>query len=147
MSTYRRQSWRLAIALVLPVTLAIGLSAQEEKGADQSKREEAKQAPAYEPLAKGIVGSGPLRVQFKSAPLRLEIRNLVMGRGETEAITAPTRILLEVRQGAVTTTAKQERQSHTQGDFFAVEKGSTFTIQNSGEVAVLRAIYIFEGVR
>jgi len=98
-------------------------------------------------LAKGVVSSAPFQVQFKSAALRLEIRNLIMGRGETESIPAPTRILLEVRQGAVTATINREKQSWSQGDFWVVDKGSSFTIQNSGEVAVLRATYILEGSR
>lgn len=101
----------------------------------------------WELLAKGVVSSAAFQVQFKSAALRLEIRNLIMGRGETESIPTPSRVLLEVRQGGVTTTINQEKLSRSQGDFWVVDKGSIFTIQNFGEVAVLRAIYIFEGSR
>ena len=59
-----------------------------------------------------------------------------MGRGETEPIPTPTRVLVEVRQGAVTTSINQEKQNRSQGDFWVVDKGSSFTVQNSGEVAV-----------
>ncbi len=127
--------------------IAVGnlLLAQEKGAGKQSQKEENRQPASYEVLAKGVVGSAPLEVQFKSAALRLEIRNLIMGRGETESIPTPARMLLEVRQGAVTTTINQEKQGRSQGDFWVVEKGNSFAVQNAGEVAVLRAIYIFEG--
>jgi len=139
---------RLLIALPLLGFIATYLLlAQEKAQSPQPKDGESEATSTYQLLAKGVVGSTPFRVQFKSAPLRLEIRNLVMGRGETEAIPTPARILLELRQGGVTTTINQGKMSRTQGDFWVVEKGSTFTIQNPGEIAVLRAIYIFEGSR
>ena len=101
----------------------------------------------YETLAKGIAATLPFQVQFISAPLRLEIRNLLMGRGTTETIPTPTRILMEVRQGAITATTSQGKHEWRQGDFWAVENDSSLTIQNDGEVAVIRAIYIIEGKR
>ncbi len=131
-----------ALALIAAGNILLG---QEKAAGKQSQKEENRQPAAYEVLAKGVVGSAPFQVQFKSAALRLEIRNLIMGRGETESIPTPTRMLLEVRQGAVTTSINQEKQTRNQGDFWVVEKGSSFTAQNSGEVGVLRAIYIFEG--
>jgi hypothetical protein len=138
-------AWAMAGVLFLGGA-AIRVLAQKSGPADQAQ-DEKNRASGYEVLAKGIVGSRPFQVQFKSSPLRLEIRNWVMGRGETEPIPTPTRVLLEVRQGAVTTSINQEKQNHSQGDFWVVDKGSSFTVQNSGEVAVLRAIYIFEGSR
>lgn len=143
----KQQSVLLFLALLLAAWLPKHLFSEERGQSEQSKRDENPQVSSYELLAKGVVGSPPFQVQFKSAPLRLEIRNLVMGRGETEAIPTPTRILLEVRQGAVTTTINREKQGRNQGDFWVVDKGSSFTMQNSGEVAVIRAIYIFEGSR
>jgi hypothetical protein len=144
-----RPNRRIESFLIAPLSLfaAAGslLLAQEKGAGKQSQNEENRQPAAYEVLAKGIVSSAPLEVQFKSAALRLEIRNLIMGRAEAEAIPTPTRMLLEVRQGAVTTTVNQEKQGRSQGDFWVVEKGSSFAVQNTGEVAVLRAIYIFEG--
>jgi len=139
---------RLLLALPLLGSIATYLLlAQEKAQSPQAKDTENRPASTYELLAKGVVGSAPFQIQFKSAPLRLDIRNLIMGRGETEAIPTPTQILLELRQGGVTTTINQEKVNRSQGDFWVVEKGSAFTIQNSGEVAVLRAIYIFEGSR
>jgi len=137
---------RLLIGLLLLTWLGTYLLSRESGAVGQSAKDE-NQISSYELLAKGVVGTAPFQVQFKSAPLRLELRNLIMGRGETESIPTPTRILLELRQGAVTITVNREKQSRSQGDFWVVDKGSSFTIQNSGEIAVLRAIYIFEGSR
>lgn len=136
--------------LVIPVFVcyaALSVLAQEPNQAAKRGKDQTTPAPQYEALAKGIVASPTVRIQFKSAPLRVEVRNLVMGRGETEPIPVPTRVLFEVRQGAVTTTLNREKQERHQGDFWTVDKDSALTIHNSGEVAVLRAIYIFEGSR
>jgi hypothetical protein len=141
----RRLVWSAAVVLFCGGA-ALRVLAQQGTSTGQAQGEK-NQGHSYEVMAKGIVGSRPLQVQFKSVPLRLEIRNLVMGRGETGPIPTPTRILLELRQGAVVTTTDQEKQTRTQGDFWIVDKGSAFTVQNSGEIAVLRAIYIFEGAR
>jgi hypothetical protein len=148
MFSFKIQLRRLLIGLLLAGCMATYLLFSQERGqSPQPKKHENRQASPYELLAKGVVSSAAFQVQFKSAALRLEIRNLIMGRGETESIPTPSRVLLEVRQGGVTTTINQEKLSRSQGDFWVVDKGSIFTIQNSGEVAVLRAIYIFEGSR
>src|SRR5713101_7728174 len=41
----------------------------------------------YEVLAKGVVASRIFPIQFKSTPLRMEFRNLTMGKGISEAVT------------------------------------------------------------
>jgi len=105
------------------------------------------QRPEYEVLAKGIVANRPFQTQFATAPLRLEFRNLIMGRGESEQIPVPTVILMELRQGAITTTIDRDRRERHQGDFWVVEPGRTITMQNPGEAAVVRALYIFTGAR
>ncbi len=142
----RHQSSLLVFLLFLP-SLALCVLAQGINQSDNHGKDQTRQPSQFELLAKGVVATPPIQIQFKSAPLRLEIRNLVMGRGETESIPTPTRILLELRQGAVTMTTDQQKQERHQGDFWLVDKGTSFTIHNSGEVAVLRAIYIFEGNR
>lgn len=141
------RTFLIATSLLGALTTCLLLLAQQQAQSPQPKEAENRPDSTYQLLAKGVVGSAPLQFQFKAAPLRLDIRNLVMGRGQTEAIPTPTRMLLELRQGGVTTTINQETLSRNHGDFWVVEKGSTFTIQNSGEAAVLRAIYIFEGSR
>jgi hypothetical protein len=146
MATFRSRFLFPFTSLLLVGWLAFQLLARGNSQTEPPKGESEQESP-YEVVAKGIVGTRPFQVQFKSAPLMLEIRNLVVGRGETEAIPTPTRILLELRQGAVATTINGNKHDWRQGDFWLVEKGSSLTIQNPGEVAVLRAIYILEGHR
>ena len=137
--------------LAFPVaTLIVLLGASvhsQQAGSPTTTAQNPQPETKYEALAKGVAATLPFQVQFRSAPLRLEMRNLVMGRGITETIPTPTRILMEVRQGAVTATTSQGKHEWRQGDFWTVEKDSSLTIQNDGEVAVIRAIYIFEGKR
>src|SRR3989442_11131763 len=83
------------------------LFSQEKNQAPQSKNDE--NAQGYQLLAKGVVSSAPFQVQFKSGALRLEIRNLIMGRGQTESIPTLTQMLLEVRQGAETATVNKQK--------------------------------------
>jgi hypothetical protein len=143
----RVQSRRFVVFLLFLFCLALGALAQDVNQSDRRGKEQERQPLQYELVAKGVVATPSVKIQFKSAPLRLEIRNLVMGRGETESIPTPTRILLELRQGAVTTTINQQKHGWNQGDFWVVDQGTSFSVHNSGEVAVLRAIYIFEGSR
>ena len=148
MLDFRHRSHWLAGGLALAGWWAAHLFAQQRAQTNQARENAQKdQGSGYDVVAKGVAGSRPFPVQFKSAPLRLEFRNLVMGRGDTEAIPVPTSILMELRQGGVNTTINQESHERHQGDFWAVEKGASLSIKNPGEVAVIRAIYIFEGSR
>ena len=131
----------LAIAFVPAAIDPVAQTAESKTAVGENSR------PQYEVLAKGIVASPTFSAQFKSAPLRLEFRNWVMGRGETETIPTPTRILMELRQGTITTTLSGEKNERQQGDFWMVEKGAALSIQNPGEVGVVRAIYIYENSR
>jgi hypothetical protein len=138
-SLERRGLWIPLAAIATSIAISLVFGQQKPKTAERPSE--------YELVAKGVAGSSPLQVQFKSAPLRLEFRNLVMGRGESEAIPVPTTTLMELRQGGITITVNGQKEERRQGDFWVVEKGSALTIQNPGEVAVIRAIYIFEGNR
>jgi hypothetical protein len=143
---FKTRSEKMCAGLLAFVCIAqLFLLSQERRQSPPPKEEEVQQTSTYQLLAKGVVSSAPFGVQFKSAALKLEMRNLVMGHGETESIPTPTRMLLEVRQGGVITIIDHEKMNRTQGDFWVVDKDSRFSIQNPGQVAVLRAIYIFEG--
>lgn len=102
-------------------------------------------AQPYEVITKGLLGDTPFSVQFRSAPLRLEIRNLIMGPGITDVVPTANRALMELRGGGVVTTINGQRQERRQGDFWTVEKGSRLIIESTGDVAVIRAIYVIEG--
>ena len=142
-----RRTTRFTLLSLFLASLSVSITAQVGNQADKAAKAEGSESLQFQLLAKGVAASPAVTLQFKSAPLRLEIRNLVMGKGETEPVPVPTRILFELRQGAVTTSLNQQKQERHQGDFWVVEKNASFTIENSSEVAVLRAIYIFEGSR
>jgi hypothetical protein len=131
----------VAIASLHVVTHGHAPVIQEQRAAQQT------QSGGFEVVAKGIVASPPFEVHFTSVPLRLAFRNLIMGRGETEQIRFDTTVLMELRQGGVVTTINQQKTERASGDFWVVERSVPITIQNPGEVAVIRAVYIFEGNR
>jgi hypothetical protein len=139
-----RRQLKKACAVVFTAWLGVCLLGQGKAQGQQSK-EDTGQSTQYEVVVKGVATSRPLQIQFQTAAVRLEIRNLAMGRGQTEAIPTPAQILMELRQGQVSTVINQEKQERRQGDFWVVDKGSTLTLQNPGELAVIRAIYVFQG--
>lgn len=130
-------------AFISPI-LGLCLVGQGREQSQQSK-ENSDRNSQYEVLVKGVAASRAAQIQFQTAPVRLEIRNLVMGHGQTETIPVQAQILMELRQGSVVSSINQEKRERKQGDFWVVEKGSSLTLQNPGELAVVRAIYIFEG--
>lgn len=135
---------KACIVALFPPLLGLCLLGQGKAQNEQSKGNSA-QNVQYEVLVKGVAASRAAEIQFQTTPVRLEIRNLAMGHGQTDAIPVPTQILMELRQGSVISSINQEKRERKQGDFWVVEKGSALTLQNPGEVAVIRAIYIFEG--
>jgi len=80
-----------------------------------------------------------------TAAVRLEVRDLVMGPGIARDIPLGARVLMELRGGAAVTTIDGTKQERRPGDFWEVPKGSVLTIENPGDVAVIRAIYLYEG--
>ncbi len=103
----RHQSSLLVFLLFLP-SLALCVLAQGINQSDNHGKDQTRQPSQFELLAKGVVATPPIQIQFKSAPLRLEIRNLVMGRGETESIPTLRSLFLVVptHLGAPTVTIR-----------------------------------------
>ena len=126
---------------------AVSLLATRSVCAQVAQGKTPQEGAPYEIIAKGLLGSRLFPVQFRSADLRLEIRNLIMGRGEARAVPTPDRAIMELRGGGVVTTIDGEGRERRPGDFWRVEKGSTLTLENRADVAVIRAIYILEGAR
>lgn len=101
----------------------------------------------YEVITKGLLGSPVYPVQFKSAALRLDIRNLIVGPGTAQGIPIKERTLMELRGGGVVTTIDGQKQTRRAGDFWVVERGSALSIENAGDVAVIRAMEMVEGAK
>jgi hypothetical protein len=128
----------LIILLVLaaqPIRISIAQEAQKKPG----------ETPYYSVVTEGMIASPVFPYQFQSAKLRLEVRNLIMGRSKANDVPTPSDILMELRGGAVITTINGQAQERIQGDFWTVEKGSKLAVENQGEVAVIRAVYVYPG--
>ena len=53
--------------------------------------------------------------------------------------------VLELRAGSLSTGVENSRQVRHRGDMWQVAKGERVTLQASGELAVVRAIYLVPG--
>ncbi len=98
----------------------------------------------YEVVAPGLIGNTPFTLQFRTADLRLVVRDLMMGHGEARDVPTAARAILELRGGSVITTINGEKKTRTQGDIWTVGKGDQLSLQNPYDVAVIRAVYVFE---
>jgi hypothetical protein len=144
MRSFLRLSF-LSLTVFIAGWLALDLAAQKPAATIAAPQPtQADRDSGYEVLAKGVVASRIFPIQFKSTPLRMEFRNLTMGKGISEAVTLPTQVLMEVRLGQVNTTVRNTKREYHQGDFWVAEKGDSVVLENTGEVAVIRAIYIYE---
>lgn len=121
---------------VLATALALWLDGSAN--AQDQKRD----AGGYEVIVPGLLGNRVTSLQFKTLPLRLEQRDLIMGRGEAKGVPTPAHMLLELRGGSITTTANGESVERRQGDFWEVSQGVQLHFKNAGDVAVIRVIYI-----
>lgn len=68
-----------------------------------------------------------------------------MGHSKAANVPTPTDIVMELREGAVTTTINGQKQERTLGDFWSVGKGASLSIESPGQVAVIRAVYVYPG--
>jgi len=137
----RAQLAILAIAMPVALWLSGNSSAQQDR---EQKRDP---ATDYEIIVPGLLGNRVTSVQFKSLPLRLDQRDLIMGRGEAKGVPTLVRMLLELRGGSVTTTVNGQSVERRQGDFWEVAQGVQLDFKNTGDVAVIRVIYIHDGRR
>ena len=104
-------------------------------------------APQFEP----ITGVGEAQeAHLATYPLpqlhsRLEIVTIVVQAGKP--ITPPMKYegLMELRAGSLATVTENNRQTRHRGDMWQVAKGDRITLQASGELAVVRAIYLIPG--
>jgi hypothetical protein len=101
--------------------------------------------PYYSLLTEGMLSGPTFPYQFQSIKLRVEIRNLILGHSKAANVPTPADIVMELREGYVITTVNGQKQERTIGDFWSVEKGAALSIESPGQVAVIRAIYLYPG--
>ncbi len=96
----------------------------------------------YLVITKGLLGTPVFTFPLLSGTLVLNARNLIMGPGKAINVPIPEQMIVEVRGGSVQATIAGKTAEYRAGDFFVVEKGATFSLENRGDVAVMRALYI-----
>src|SRR5437660_12826600 len=114
---------RYVLRLCCLLLLALPFATSQTDHSVQVHKGQTKVYPQYEVIAPGLLGSPVALFQFKSASLRLEIRNLVMGNASAETAPMPTRTIFEVRGGTLVVTLNGEQRTYLPGDFFVVDKG------------------------
>ena len=70
----------------------------------------------YEVIVPGLVGNSPYILEFRSANLRVAVRDLIMGHGEARDVPTRARAVMELRGGSVITTINGVRTRRRQGD-------------------------------
>jgi hypothetical protein len=133
------------------VLLALGvlLSAAQysEDSNAQVAQEQGGPSSYYTLLTPGMLAGPVFAYPFPTGKFRVEARNLIMGHAKASAVPIPADVVMELRGGAVTTTINGQTQERTEGDFWIVEKGSHLDIENKGQVAVMRAVYVYPGAK
>ncbi|HZP61815.1 MAG TPA: hypothetical protein VFB28_00245 [Terriglobales bacterium] len=76
---------------------------------------------------------------------RLEILTIVVQAGKPVTLPSQYEGVLELRAGSLTTGIEDSRQARHRGAMWQVAKGERVTLQASGELAVVRAVYLVPG--
>ncbi len=76
---------------------------------------------------------------------RLDIRTIIVAAGEPVTLPVENEGILEVRAGTLATIVDGKPQPHQRGEMWQVARGSRITLRASGELAVVRAIYLVPG--
>ena len=81
-------------------------------------------------LTQGIAASAPVTVQLRTVPLRLVVRNFVVGQGTARDVAIASFTVMELQTGHIFTTIAGARHERVPGDFWTVEKGASITFEN-----------------
>jgi hypothetical protein len=111
----------------------------------QSTKAPGREPSYYTLLTSGMLSSPVFAYAFSTGKFRVEVRNLVIGHAKASDVPTPTDVLMELRGGTVTTTINGQTQERAEGDFWTIGKGSQVDIDNNGQVAVIRALYVYPG--
>ena len=76
---------------------------------------------------------------------RLEIRTMVVQAGQPVTLPMEYEGLLEVRAGSLASGTENNHQQRHRGEIWQVAKGERVMLRASGELAVVRAVYLVPG--
>ena len=104
--------------------------------------------PQFKPVAGVGEDAQEAHLMTQSLPqlhARLEIATIIVQAGKPITLPMQYEGVLELRAGSLASLMENNRQEHRRGDMWQVAKGERVTLQASGELAVLRAIYLVPG--
>lgn len=148
----RRILWSILPVIASALSLINGACARRE--AEPTPPEQVRPAAVVRPPSQfnPVKGAeqGAREASLLSQPLpqlhsHLEIRTIQIPAGEPVSFPVDYEGVLEVRAGTLATVVDGKSQPHERGAMWQVAKGSRITLQASGEVAVLRAVYLVPG--
>jgi hypothetical protein len=146
----RATSRRAALVLAGMIFLARSVGAQEHKreyaGDDPGKQSQGAPAtPQFKQIPGAPEGAQEARLFTHSLPQihsRLEIRTILVPAGKPVTFVAENEGIFELRTGAVATVSEGKTAKRQRGEIWQAAKGSRITLEASGELAVVRAIYL-----
>jgi hypothetical protein len=101
--------------------------------------------PVFQPLGNDGAQEAPLHVEpLPQLGGRLEIRIIGVGQGTELVLPTDHEVAIEVRTGNAIVTTNGQREEHAAGDIWVVPLNARVTIEASGEVTVLRAMYVIQ---
>lgn len=135
----------IRVLLFLGILLFAAQSIWHSKA--QVAQEDGRTTSYYTLLTPGMLAGPVFAYPFATGKFRVEARNLIMGHAKANDVPTPADAVMELRGGAVTTILNGQTQERIEGDFWTVEKGSHLDIENKGQVAVIRAVYVYPSAK
>jgi hypothetical protein len=144
--------WRAGFALAGAISLLCGGCKQKEL--EPTPPEPTRPTAAMRPALqfKPVSGAGEsvqeAHLVTQSLPQlhsRLEIATIIIQAGKPVILPMQYEGILELRAGSLATVVENNRQIHRRGDMWQIAKGDRVTLQASGELAVVRTIYLIPG--
>src|SRR5262249_28609614 len=102
----------------------------------------------FQPVAGAPEAAKQATLTVQSLPQlrsRLEVRTLVVQAGAPVTLPMDYEGFLELRAGSLGSVVGENRTQRHRGDLWPVAKGEKVSLQASGELAVVRAVYLVPG--
>jgi hypothetical protein len=134
-----------ATAVCLALSSAARWRQPESASIESAAQERQVLAPQFKPIAGAPEGTQEASVFTQALPqvhARLEIRTILVPAGKPISFAVENEALFELRTGSLATVSDGKTEARQRGDMWQLSRGSQVTLQASGELAALRAIYL-----
>jgi hypothetical protein len=106
---------------------------------------EARPTPEFKPIAAAPQDAQESTLIAQALPQlhsRIEVRTIIIQAGKPVTLPMQYEGILELRAGSLASTADNTRLERRRGEMWQVTKGDRVTFEATGELAVVRAIYL-----